>query len=598
MFDKRNNMDETAPKLKKKKRNITIVIVSVVVCVLVVAGIIAAIDMNSDKGVYLDFQTYMAKYVDYFSEDVKENYTIVWYIMDEDDLPEIEKYEKELLDNYDFVSVFDGDNSYSFKYVGDEDIAPMDPESDEQCHIRILINEADDDGKCLVGYLYSNDFENQTNIKDEKKSDNTNKFSGKKETLAEPLDFAGASGQTPDKNSVEFQSLFDYASDYMDIGKASQGGNLVVTQTFDGSEDVIEIIDDYMDLLCSKGMNFSVNKSVFQDFRGQHSSVSKLKVFGEWGLEYTGTANVKETCEAGLHNDEVSCAISIRYTMEYGKVSGSISYSASLEATDLGFRYGGSVESVAPAGKSSCAGLIRTKDGKYETSDGRFSVEPGEAVAFVDGDKQNCRMEYINYETSSDLLKVWDENDENLLRVFFSSSAIPKTGKFYDTQDLTQKYQWVLGGDPEGSFAYETPRVYQYVNSGWVTQSVSKDSPCDDVTLRIMYYSEDEQVAVYYVYSKSLQEVELLCAVDLSKSKMNSSSSPGSDSGSGSGYDSDDFFDEINEKKNEPCMWCNGSGVKKCPACGGDGFRFIAGKNKACDRFGCVGGKVDCPHCY
>ena len=415
-------------------------------------------------------------------------------------------------------------------------------------------------------------------------------------TLVNPLSNGNSGGQKQSKSSVKFQSLSTFVDGQMDVHGATQK-NLMFYQKFSATEEKAKLIAEYAELLCQNGMNFKKADSYYAEY--------DRETFASWGFNYTGTASVKENCEITFVDDDKLCAISIYYVIEYGYVEGYINWSASLEAEDLGFRSGGKVQSIGPAGKSACAGLIRTSSGKYQTTDGRFSVGLNQGSIIIDNKKQSCTFTYEDTK-SSDILKIKDADGIDFFRVFFSNSVPLKTGILYNHEDIATEYQWPLDSAPS-SMSVETTEVYQYVNKKWLTPTHT-NSPYEDLTFRVVYYNAEEEVAVFYIYTKILKETEIFCAVDLSKAIKPNQSSSGSSSSGGSGGG---ITPGVNSGSSK-CRYCSGKGYTTCTTCNGKGYYVIRGstpdyagsggsKNytevKECPSLHCQGGLKDCPHC-
>ncbi len=414
-------------------------------------------------------------------------------------------------------------------------------------------------------------------------------------TLVNPLNIGNSGGQKQSKSSVKFQSLSAFVGTQMDVHGATQK-NLMFYQKFSAKEEKANLISEYAQLLCQSGMNFKKADSYYAEY--------DRETFASWGFHYTGTASVKENCEITFVDEDTLCAISIYYVIEYGYVEGYINWSASLKAEDLGFRAGGKVESIGPAGKSACTGLIRTSSGKYQTTDGRFSVGLNQGSIIINNKKQSCTFTYEDTK-SSDILKIKGADGIDFFRVFFSNSVPLKTGLLYDHEDLATEYQWPLDSAPS-SLSVETTEVYQYVNKKWLTPTHT-NSPYEDLTFRVVYYNAEEEVAVFYIYTKILQETEIFCAVDLSKAiKPNQGSSGSSSGGSGGG-----FVPNAGSGSSK-CRYCGGKGYTTCTTCNGKGYYVIRGSTpdyagsggsrnytevKECPSLHCQGGIKDCPHC-
>ncbi len=609
-------------KNQKPKKGLKIIIG--VICALLVGVILICIfagDDNRNKALFPSLGDYVAEYIDYYDEKETDEYVIVWYLIDEDDLPELDKYKKGIVKDYDFESVDGGDDDYYFRYTGEEVIFPLTAEKNQQeYHVRIGVGDEKIDGKSLISFMYAAGLEDsvadneddEDNKDEESKDDNKDTDSGKDEVLVESMSFGNKGGQTPSKDSVNFQSLFDFADNKISFDKAKQSG-MTFSQAFEGGEDAVELIDEYTKLLCKSGMNFKEEDSIFEDYRNATTSMTwnDLKIYASWSLDYTGTASVDDSCDYDAFGKSGNCAVYVYYAMNGTKVKGYIEWSADLESTDLGFRCGGQVASSAPSGQSVGAGLIRTADGKYKTSDGRFSVGLNEGVFSVGGNTQKGAAEFTDYETASDLVKIKDADGRDTFVVFLSNVDTAKTGLVYNKADLGQEYQHVLDSDPGGAYNYGSPRVYQRVKDSWLTPGLENNSSCQDASLRIVYYNKEEKVAVFYIYTDLKGGSEAFCAVDLSQAASDQNSGSGGSGGSasvGSGYDAG-----IYTTKAKNCTYCGNTGYVTCSSCGGKGYYVIRGSApnyagslsggktyeeiKDCEGLRCVGGKKPCLHC-
>lgn len=611
MFGKDKNQGES-PKKKSKKGIKIIVGVGAVVLAAVVLICVFAGGSDENKPIFPNLGEYAAEYIEYYDEKETDEYVIIWYLIEESDLPELDKYKEAVVEDYDFEQVDGDDDDFYFRYIGEEKVAPLFTDNNHQeYHLRVGIGDEKVSGKSLVCLMYAKELEAfKENVpQDDSDDDDENKVtSGKDNVLVEPLTFNNSASEKQSKDSVKFQSLFDFASDDMDFGAINQSG-LVFTQVFEGNTEDVELIDEYIKLLCKDGMNFKEQNSVFEDYRDYNSSTNDLKIYASWGLSYTGTSSVAENCEYNDFGKKGPSAIYVYYSLKGTTVGGYIKWSEDLESTDLGFRNGGKTESTAPGGTSAGAGLVKTGDGKYKTTDNRFIVGLNEATAIIGGNKQNCSVEFVDYESASDLVNIKDADGKKIFVAFLSNVDPVKTGKLYGMSDLAQEYQYVLSGDPGGAYNHDKPEVYQLVRTKWITPGLQEDSACNDATLRIVYYNKDENVAVFYAYTDLQGGSEFFCAVDLSKAAaQQSSGSSGSSGSSSAGLDSDIFT-----QKDKTCNYCGGTGYVTCSTCGGKGYYVVRGsapnyagstsggryyeEHKPCPGVRCEGGRKKCLYC-
>ncbi len=388
--------------------------------------------------------------------------------------------------------------------------------------------------------------------------------------LVSGLDFGGDTGIYPDEKSVKVQALSDFGKTEMTIYGSSQNG-LTLTQKFSGSKDDEAVIKEYVELLNQDSMNFTLADSYYRDYGTQ--------IFASWGFNYTGTGKVKNTCDINFIDDEEPCAISIYYTVDRNSFTGYIYWSASLDMDDLGFRCGNGTESVAPAGESACTGLIRTADGKYKTTDGRFCVKPGEIQMYVDGTEEKCSFEY-RLRNICDYIKILDSSGAEKFRIFLSESKTPFTGEILEADDILLDGQW--GDWALSGITSDMTQIYQYVNKAWLRPSY-EDNPYEDLTFRTVYYNESEKIAVFYLYTYILDETELLFVVDLNnvidETQNSSDGGSGSDVSGSGGYEQPEFSKlDCTFCDNGDCSNCNGYGTVYSNAIGSDKLGIICSK--------------------
>lgn len=373
-------------------------------------------------------------------------------------------------------------------------------------------------------------------------------------TLVKELDFGASGGIKPGKNSVKVQSLYYFAKDEM-IYHGIEQQNLNYCQKFGGAKEDAAIIEKYVELLNQDSMNFTLADSYFMEYGS---------TFASWGFNYTGNANVKNTCDIQFIDNDEQCAVAIYYTIDRNKFEGYIYWSGSLEIEDLGYRYNGITESVAPAGKSACAGLVRTTDGQYKTTDGRFNVNPNEVQMYVNNSLKKCSLEYEK-NNESDKLIIKDSAGNSIIKFFFSKSKAPFTGEIYDNFDLALDSQYSI--EPTGMNS-DVLQIFQLVNDAWL-RPTHKDNPFSDLTYRTVYYNESEKIAAFYLYTNVLKETEMFCVVDLNDVIDKTQNSSGGDS---------DFFVPDSGGYEKPqfakpdCTFCHKGDCSKC-----DGYGYVYG---------------------
>lgn len=606
MFKKKNDMVEQVeqPKTKKKLKWILPAVAVVLLFIFIFGGS----SDDSDRTIPT-LEDNMSEYLELYSKEKTDGVTMKWYKIEPDDISHIGDYVELLCDDYDFETVDGEDNDYYLYYTAENELATLYTDNgNKEYHIRIGIGDENED-QSLIAFVYVDGlFDDDENIDDntDEVKESADSYSEKAEqttergedvVLASAIKGNSATGQKPGKNSVKFQSMFDYFSEGFTFKEVTQSG-LSYVQKFEASEDDEDAVAAYINFLCSDGMNFRKADDYYKDYRGM-STVNSKTVFASWGLTYTGTAKVEQKCDTAFL-DEAKYALTIYYTIEYGEIEGTIEWSVSLDSCDLGFRSGGKVANIAPGGKSALTGLMRTGDGIYKTTDGRFSAGLNEVIILKNGSSRKGTLEYQdNSDKAGHTLKIKDASSNKLFAVVFPCGGVQKTGQLYNYKDLLQEYQFPLSGDPYGDRG-EDLELHQYVGKKWLTATYS-NSPCKDMTLRVMYYSEAEQVAVYYIYAEFTEETEAFCVVDLKKAKK-------ADSQNSSG--SSDFSVPTLNNGTSVCAFCKNKGKTFCNRCNGTGRIVVSGsiagfgtdndkqftQHKG-DCPECENGYKDCPYC-
>ncbi len=576
---KKKTTSEDKPK-KKKIKWILLVIAILLFFIIIGSG-------DNDDGIPT-LEDELSDYIEPYSQKQQNGVTMKWYKISKEGLSEIKDYVELLCDEHEFKTVDGKDNDYYLYHENDDKIGVLYTDNgNQEYHLRIGI-PTEDEEQSLISFIYVDGLFEETE-KSSSDADEKDKIKnqGKEVVLASEVNMDVSAGQKQDKNSVKFQSVFDYfypTFSFEDAVLTDDG----MWQRFEGSEKDIGLFKEYVEFLCADGMNFTQKNHRLIDLRGVYTAIVQEETV--WGLSYTGTASVEEPCYSVLFSNSERFAITIGYTIDAGKLKGYIYWSPDLEPCDLGFRSGGKTVSPIPGGKSALTGLVKTADGKFKTADGRFSANLNEVVLLENGKTTKGKLEYRD--SSPDLIRIYDSMDNKKLTVIFPASDTQKAGTIYGLSNLIQRTQYTSVVDPFVNID-EKPIVYQFADTKWITATATK-SPCKDMTMRIMYYNKAEQIAVYYIYTYFTEETEAFCVVDLSKAITNESqNSSGGDlnlnlnSNSGSGNSSQSVLD---------CISCNGS--RLCQECGGSGFLWSSAadtKNRDCPK--CILNKGKCSTC-
>ena len=393
--------------------------------------------------------------------------------------------------------------------------------------------------------------------------------SGSRTLLVEPLTNTAVSGTYPDASSNQIQSPDGFAGTALSFGGASTSGtNQVYKLT--GSSDDYDIVKEYVSLLTGGNMNLELVNSYEKTMSNTYFS---------YAIDYTGTAKV-DGQNTQQFVDEVSCDINLWGTIDGKKLTVWVYIPSSMEVTDFGWRYGGGVEDVDPAGDSVYAGLYLLADGTFETSDGRLSTSLGQADIFMDGTEIVSDVEYV-MDGTKEALKVY-----NFYRTESVYFTVPYhqllTGDIYTYDDLRGDHDTKESSNwgPEG---FNMGTAFAVLHNGNWRYPLYENSQIEDVTVRVMYYEEDS-VAVFYCYvllTTSPYEIEFLAAVNLDAAE------------NGTGAET---IAASSDSGDTTCWSCFGDG--DCSACGGKGYkvRSRGGEQTEVICASCVGSGV-CPIC-
>ncbi len=319
-----------------------------------------------------------------------------------------------------------------------------------------------------------------------------------KTLVAEPL--ADMNGKGTDKSSTKLQSFEHYCG-----GRFELDGGIT---NFTGSMADKEIVDEYIDMLCSD-MNLKLVDTYDFEYKGEGSF--------SYGLDYTGTGRVTESREMQF-KDDVECDVCVWGLFERDKLKLRIGLPDSMELVDLGYRYGGKNEDINPAGASASAGLYKLSDGSFATTDGRLTAQLGEAMIIRDGETIFSDAEYTVEKDKKEYLDIssFYRSESICFQVSYNKNM---TGDLYTIEDLRRDYNSGKPSNYTYALAFAVNR-----DDEW-TYPLYKNSDYKDLTVRVMYYEKNVE-AVFYIYAEftsSPYEIEALCAVDLSNAEIDPS---------------------------------------------------------------------------
>ena len=322
-------------------------------------------------------------------------------------------------------------------------------------------------------------------------------------------------------DSVVVQDLYSYMKNKMSFGSITKNKKGQSDRGFSGDKKVYDLICEYVECVTSGNYNLRLVDSYYHNFN--HPHIGNVIHFS-FALDYTGTGNVHGEKPEMFGKDGVCGDVVITGFFEYSSFDGHIYAANGLEFGDLGLRVGGETESISLPGESLTTDLYRLSDGSYQTGDGRFHVQVGEAAVYRDG-----KM----YTTDATLYRNQGDNREELrIYNFYRNESIIMTIPYNSviTGDILDRS--VFGNDDDDN-GYD-----KYMNSmedflSWRFSDrllgVCHDSDyflCyqddhnefDDAVARVMYWDKAADVAVFYIcatFDSAPYEYEAVAAVSL-----------------------------------------------------------------------------------
>lgn len=313
-----------------------------------------------------------------------------------------------------------------------------------------------------------------------------------KDLVAPEIDVATA--VQPPKNA--FQDFASWGMGAVVSADAEQSDSSVQYLDYQASQATV---DAYIEMLLQNGFTL-VDEYFFQ---------YQSDPFASWALncDYVPDAGKVEM----QYESSTICHLCIStYKGDY-----TFNYSSDLTQYDLGLRKDGSVEKVIVNGPSAGAGLYRSADGVYTTTDGRLSASMNKATIIRDGKKDVCTAKS---EIKNGREWIWVEDYyRNEAICFGVLQDYTMAGDLYQYQDLKREKYY---NDDKDVYYYkwgDQPIFEMTVDNKFTGPLVTSKNEFEEVTVRVMHYEEGVE-AVYYIYAKTKgtpSEIEVLCAVGL-----------------------------------------------------------------------------------
>lgn len=284
-------------------------------------------------------------------------------------------------------------------------------------------------------------------------------------------------------------------------------------RSFSGGADTYALLSQYVQRLCAQDNNFRLVDSYYSSY-GALTSYS-------YALDYTGAARITGEKQEMAYKDNVYGDVCIYGQTDRSSSHGTIFISTGLTFDDLGMRLSGQDEDISLPGQSLGAALYRLNDGSYQTDDGRFHVEVGEAAVYRDG---------VLCTTAATLTRNQAKNREELrINDFYCNDSIL----------LTVPYNSVLTGDilDRSSIALNESISFDNTDGNtedFLSKSFSnkilgvshngdgllfyrdKQNAFSEGVVRVMYWDPAQDTAVFYIYASfgsAPYEYEAIAAV-------------------------------------------------------------------------------------
>lgn len=313
-----------------------------------------------------------------------------------------------------------------------------------------------------------------------------------KDLVAPEMDVATA--VQPPKNA--FQDFASWGMGEVVSADAEQSDSSVQYLDYLASQ---ETVDAYIEMLLQNG--FTLVDDYYNEYRGD--------VWASWALNCDYVPDTGKV-EMVYKNSTASHLCIYTADGEY-----TFFYSSDLTQYDLGLRKDGSVEKMSVKGPSAGAGLYRSADGVYTTTDGRLSASMNKATIIRDGKKDVCTA---RSEIKNTREWLWVEDYyRNEAICFGVLQDYTMAGDLYQYQDLKREKYY---NDDKDVYYYkwgDQPIFEMTVDGDFTGPLVTSKNEFEEVTVRVMHYEEGEE-AVYYIYAKTKgtpSEIEVLCAVGL-----------------------------------------------------------------------------------
>ncbi len=319
-----------------------------------------------------------------------------------------------------------------------------------------------------------------------------------------------------------YMDLESYANEQFSLKRVTYDDK-TSRRAFDCLDTDLPLIEDYVKLLCEK-YSFEI---VGEPYYTEKNEYYENHLEFDYVLRYIGDAHKSDSLVKGAYSKNKG-DISIYGYSGYlddnddgtWDLSCRIDFANWLSPIDEGYRFGLSEKHEEYIGLSFGAGLNKLKNSSYETDDKRFCVKINEAMILTENgeNKYSAWFEWDNDEKQKRLC-IDDKFGVCILNFNLPITQPVSSGDIFTQNNIGSEKSDSYENMPEHDtmFAYLHGQEYCLPKKGMFGDMCRFNA-------RMMYWNEDEAVAVLYFCMKFRSEpydVEGLAAVSLSSDLRN-----------------------------------------------------------------------------
>ena len=308
------------------------------------------------------------------------------------------------------------------------------------------------------------------------------------------------------------QDLLRYGESILSFGSVDENNGLCC-RNFSGSAGGYAVVEAYTELLCSQ-FDFALAGQPYYQSYGSST-------YFDFVLSYTGSGALNKAAVTGTFSGNTG-DVMIYGSIVNDRVKGSIFYNQDITPYHAGFLYQLKQTDQSYVGLSASAGLYRMADGSYETSDGRLSASPGEAVVLSDGTEQRYQARYVlDLDSYQHQILVESGSGSTLLEFYFPASETLDICRVFPEDYFIIESDYAQNKNfqkQDGLPLYSWSSMFAILhNGGYVIPIRGMSGEMKRLNVRVMYW-EDGSEAVFHAcaqFDTAPYEMELLIAVPL-----------------------------------------------------------------------------------